>query len=133
MGEQGVRITENLYFSPLKFESAEERKIKELSKKIEELKKTVKLPERYIINQNATILFWENGEKTVVKRANDDTFNPRLAYLTAFFQHYCGMTKNKANKFLATLEVEGELDNEEDMAKEKVRTRRKINFRRKEN
>lgn len=66
----------------------------------------VKLPERYIINKDATILFWENGKKTIVKRCEEDEFNPRLAFLTAFFQHYCGMSKNKANKYLASLEVE---------------------------
>jgi len=69
-------------------------------------KKDLNLPERYIINKDATILFWENGEKTVVKRCEEDEFNPRLAFLTAFFQHYCGMSKNKANKYLASLEVE---------------------------
>ena len=69
-------------------------------------KATVPLPERYIINKNATILFWENGEKTVVKRCADDEFNPRLAFLTAFFQHYVDMSKNKANKYLANLQVE---------------------------
>lgn len=69
-------------------------------------RKNVPLPERYIINEKATILFWENGKKTVVKRAVNDEFNPRLAFLTAFFQHYCGMSKNKANKYLASLEIE---------------------------
>lgn len=49
----------------------------------------VELPERYIINDGATILFWKNGEKTVVKKAKDDEFNPRLAFLTAFWQRYC--------------------------------------------
>ena len=67
---------------------------------------SVDMPERYIINENATILFWKNGEKTVVKKCEEDDFNPRLAFLTAFFQHYCGMSKNKANKYLASLEVE---------------------------
>ena len=38
----------------------------------------------------------------------DDEFNKRLGFLTAFFQHYSGMSKNKANKFLAELEVEDE-------------------------
>lgn len=66
----------------------------------------VPLPERYIINENACILFWKNGEKTVVKRCADDKFNPRLAFLTAFFQHYVDMSKNKANKYLASLQVE---------------------------
>lgn len=77
-------------------------------------KEKLNLPERYIINENATILFWENGEKTVVRKCEDDEFNPRLGFLTAFFQHYCGMSKNKANKYLASLttEVEGEVQKE---------------------
>ena len=70
----------------------------------------IKLPERYIINENATILFWEDGTKTVVKKCEDDEFNPRLGYLTAFFQHYCGMSKNKANKYLANLNKETKKD-----------------------
>lgn len=69
-------------------------------------KNKVELPERYIINENATILFWKDGKKTVVKRCKNDEFNPRLGFLTAFFQRYCGMSKNKANKYLASLEVE---------------------------
>ena len=67
---------------------------------------TIPLPEHYIINENACILFWKNGEKTVVKKCADDEFNPRLAFLTAFFQHYIDMSKNKANKYLANLQVE---------------------------
>ena len=55
------------------------------------------------------------GEKTIVKRCADDEFNKRLGFLTAFFQHYSGMSKNKANKFLAELEVE---DEEKEEAKE---------------
>ena len=74
------------------------------------LQKEVELPEQYIINKNATILFWKNGKKTIVKRASDDEFNARLGFLTAFFQHYCGMSKNKANKYLANLQVEGKED-----------------------
>ena len=69
-------------------------------------KGNLELLTRYIINQDATILFWKDGTKTVVKRCKDDEFNPRLAFLTAFFQKYCGMSKNKANKYLANLQVE---------------------------
>ena len=66
------------------------RKILYLETKIQELEaKEVKLPERYIINKDATILFWSNGTKTIVRRCADDEFNPRLAFLTAFWQHYC--------------------------------------------
>lgn len=72
---------------------------------------SVDLPERYIINDGATILFWKNGDKTIVKRAKDDEFNPRLAFLTAFFQRYSGMSKNKANKYLASLQVEEPKEN----------------------
>ena len=68
----------------------------------------VPLPKKYIINKNACILFWDNGEKTIVKRCVEDAFNPRLAFLTAFFQKYCGMSKNKANKYLANLKIEEE-------------------------
>lgn len=74
---------------------------------------SVDMPERYIINENATILFWKNGEKTVVRKCEEDEFNPRLAFLTAFFQHYCGMSKNKANKYLAGLEVEKKEEKEQ--------------------
>ncbi len=97
-------------FNPFK---TEEEKLREkvyfLELEVDKLKeKQVKLPERYIINENACILFWQNGEKTVVKRCAYDAFNPRLAFLTAFFQHYVDMSKNKANKYLASLQVEKE-------------------------
>ena len=101
-----------IYTSPssLYFETEEERfkkKIYYLETEVQQLKeKQVQLPKRYIINENACILFWKNGEKTVVKRCADDEFNPRLAFLTAFFQHYTNFSKSKANKYLANLKVE---------------------------
>jgi len=76
--------------------------IREFRKKAQK----IDMPEKYIINETVTILFWKNGEKTMIRRCKDDEFNPRLAFLTALFQHYCGMSKNKANKYLASLEVE---------------------------
>ena len=99
-----------------------EDKMKSLKEElyIEKSKKNkIDLPERYIINENATILFWKNGEKTIVKRASDDEFNPRLAFLTAFFQRYCGMSKNKANKYLANLQVEKKMETKEEKAEDK--------------
>ena len=36
------------------------------------------LPERYIINKGATILFWKDGTKTVVKRTKEDEYNKVL-------------------------------------------------------
>lgn len=64
------------------------------------------LPERYIINKDATILFWKNGEKTIIKRSKNDNFDKRLAFLTAYFQHHCGLSKNKANKYIDDLIIE---------------------------
>lgn len=88
----------------------------------------VPLPERYIINENACILFWKNGEKTIVKRCPDDAFNPRLAFLTAFFQHYVDMSKNKANKYLASLQVE--VEKEEPKQKPKhMKEEKKLKFK----
>ena len=68
------------------------------------------LPERYIINKGATILFWEDGSKTIVKRCKDDKYNKRLGFLTAYFQKHCGMSKNKANKYLAGLVDEEQVE-----------------------
>lgn len=82
-------------------------------------KVTVPMPKKYIINHGATVLMWDDGEKTIVKRCEDDEFNKRLGFLTAFFQHYSGMSKNKANKFLAELEVEDEEKEEIKVAKPK--------------
>lgn len=111
--------TPNLY--SVFFETQEEGEIKRLGAELKEAKEKVALPERYIINENATILFWKNGEKTVVKRCEEDEFNPRLAFLTAFFQRYCGMSKNKANKYLANLEVEENKDKEQDINKSRYK------------
>lgn len=62
-----------------------------------------KLPSRYIINKNATILFWEDGSKTVVKRCEDDKYDKRLGFLIGYFQKNSGLSKTKANKFLRDL------------------------------
>ena len=61
------------------------------------------LPERYIINENATILFWKDGTKTIVKRAKEDKHDKALGFLTAYFQKHCGLPKWKANKYLKEL------------------------------
>lgn len=116
MNDIGIRISHQQPMSIndiLRDIAMEKDKNEKLNKLIEEKNKKVEMPKRYIINKNATILFWDNGEKTIVRKASDDKFNARLGFLTAFFQRYCGMTKNKANKFLADLIIESqEGDNE---------------------
>lgn len=41
--------------------------------------------EKYIINENATILFWNDGTKTISKRHKEDKFDKELGYLYAYF------------------------------------------------
>lgn len=41
--------------------------------------------DKYIINENATILFWDDGTKTISKRHKDDTFDKELGFLFAYF------------------------------------------------
>lgn len=66
-------------------------------------RETEKLPKNYIINKGATILFWEDGSKTVVKRGKDDEYNKVLGFLWAYFQKTSGLSRTKANKYLAGL------------------------------
>ena len=61
------------------------------------------LPEKYIVNDKATILFWEDGTKTIVKKSKNDIFDPIKSYLWAYFQKHSGMTKTQANKYLAEI------------------------------
>lgn len=41
--------------------------------------------DRYIINENATILFWDDGTKTISKRHKEDKFDKELGFLFAYF------------------------------------------------
>lgn len=61
------------------------------------------LPKKYIINKGATILFWEDGTKTVVKRAKDDEYNKIMGFLWAYFQKTSGLSRTKANEYLRGL------------------------------
>lgn len=61
------------------------------------------LPEKYIINKDATILFWGDESKTVIKRNKEDEYDKKLAFLIAYFQKHSGLTKTQANKYLDNL------------------------------
>lgn len=63
------------------------------------------LPEKYIINKDATILFWNDNTKTIVKRAKDDNFDKRIGFLYAYFLKNSGLTRTQANKFINELAV----------------------------
>ena len=66
-------------------------------------KATHNLPKKYIINKGATVLFWEDGTKTVVKRAKDDEYNKIMGFLWAYFQKTSGLSRTKANEYLRGL------------------------------
>ncbi len=61
------------------------------------------MPKKYIINKGATILFWNDGTKTIVKKSKEDKYDKRIGFLTAYFQKNSGLSKNKANKYLDSL------------------------------
>lgn len=48
-------------------------------------------------NNPATIIFWKDGTKTVVKCQEGDTFNPELGFLAAVLKKLCGNNGNYNN------------------------------------
>ena len=64
------------------------------------------LPTKYIINDGAVILFWSDGDKTIVKKAKDDNNDPVKGFLWAYFIKHSKLSKTKANKYLKDLVVE---------------------------
>lgn len=61
--------------------------------------KSVTLPDRYIVNKDAAILFYGNN-KTIVRRSRGDKVDPIKAFLWAYFLRNTGMSRTKANKYL---------------------------------
>lgn len=52
------------------------------------IQKNKEKPKKYIINENATVLFWEDGTKTISKRHKEDKFDKWMGYLHASWQYY---------------------------------------------
>lgn len=48
--------------------------------------------EKYIINNCAAILFWNDGTKTISKRHKDDVFDKELGFLFAYYYKKCGVS-----------------------------------------
>ena len=47
---------------------------------------------KYIINYKATILFWDDGTKTISKRNELDDFDKELGFLFAYYYKKCGLS-----------------------------------------
>ena len=58
------------------------------------------LPRKWVKNGPATILFWEDGTKTIVKCNQDDEFDAQKGYLMAYFEKWTGLSKHQIAKIL---------------------------------
>lgn len=58
------------------------------------------LPARYTGNENATILFWDDDTKTVVKKNKEDAYDIAKGFLWAYFLKTSGMSRTQANKYI---------------------------------
>ena len=56
--------------------------------------------ERVIFNGPATIVFWKDGTKTIVKCSVNDRDDSEKAFLMAFFQKQTGMSKTQIAKVM---------------------------------
>ena len=56
--------------------------------------------EKYIINENATIIFWDDDTKTISKRDKDDEFDKELGFLYAYFYKKYKGTKASMKRVL---------------------------------
>lgn len=70
----------------------------EFEREIRRLKQM--LPRKWVINGPATILFWNDGTKTIVKCNKDDEFDAQKGYLMAFFEKTTGMSKHQIAKLM---------------------------------
>ena len=64
--------------------------------------------ERVIYNDPATIVFWKDGTKTVVKCQKGDTYNPETGLAMCIIKRVCGNKANYNNIFTKWLPKEGE-------------------------
>lgn len=59
--------------------------------------------EKYIINENATILFWNDGTKTISKRHKEDKFDKELGFLFAYFYKKWGVSKASGKRIIESI------------------------------
>lgn len=59
---------------------------------------------KYIINENATILFWADGTKTISKRDKKDKFDKELGFLFAYFYKKYKGSKSSMKRVLDAID-----------------------------
>jgi len=60
--------------------------------------------EKYIINENATILFWDDGTKTISKRDKEDIYDKELGFLFAYFYKKFNGSKASMKRVIDTID-----------------------------
>lgn len=60
--------------------------------------KTYLQPERIIFNEPATIVFWEDGTKTIVKAMENDEYDPEVGFAMAYCKKIFGSDYRKIFK-----------------------------------
>ncbi len=60
--------------------------------------------DRYIINEGATIIFWNDGSKTISKRDKKDKFDKELGFLFAYFYGKYKGSKASMKRVLDTID-----------------------------
>lgn len=97
------------------------------SSKINPFGKYTTLPERYTGNKDATILFWKDGSKTVVKKNAEDTYDIAKGFLWAYFLKTSGMSRTQANKYIEKVVNDIIAINEKEGIKNGSKKSKKIN------
>lgn len=87
-------------FDGIKIEGHPKKYCETIEKQEQERKLKKILPRKWVINGPATILFWQDGTKTIVKCNKDDEFDAQKGYLMAFFEKITGMSKHQIAKLM---------------------------------
>jgi len=59
---------------------------------------------KYIINEDATIIFWSDNTKTISKRHKEDKFDKELGFLFAYFYKKYNGSKTSRKKVIDTID-----------------------------
>lgn len=130
-----MMVIEVLEHSELKSKVGEEFEVENTNKYFELIKssktnpfsKYTTLPERYTGNKDATILFWKDGSKTVVKKNAEDEYDIAKGYLWAYFLKTSGMSRTQANKYIEKVVNDIIAINEKEGIKNGSKKSKKIN------
>lgn len=60
--------------------------------------------EKYIINDGATIIFWDDDTKTISKRHKEDKFDKELGFLFAYFYKKWGDNKSAKKRIIDSID-----------------------------